>query len=821
MSENADSIILPELTRLTRRLGTAAIVVDESSKILAFTTAATVLFGLEERELEGNFWAGLDAQLTLIMWRRRWREISEQSVYEYETDIATGSDYLRPVRARTSQLSEALVLIELTDLIAESAARLQLEAISQVSNAGYFYYNRIDKELYISPIARELTGLPDFQDRRELVAYVADIMPSAEWERFSATATSILQEIREFEYPFRIENKRGTVSLVARGKSYGNPLHVTHIVGSVQLAEEQTTVKTPGTVTAEMARFSMEEARDMILWTTPDGSLRFANQSAASRLGYSKTRLEKESVRLIAPYFDEVYRDAFWKELREKKSVLTEYHLVDAQGNDIPISAQVNYLRFGGEEYACSFCRDLTFKKKRDAFIELSRAALDFASDYIIWLEEDLTIRYLNRAMLELAGGKLSEWEGVDYSELFENLPQEKLVPNASLEYSIQDRAGRLHYLDLRCDLLEHQQVKYLALVGRDVTERHLKQEKLVSALNQIKELRDRLQHENVALRDDLETSNNINEIITVSPKYRKVLKKISQVADVNTTVLITGETGTGKELLARAIHKMSDRNEAPLIKVNCAALPESLIESELFGHEKGAFTGAINRKKGRFELADGGTLFLDEVGEMPLDLQAKLLRVLQEDEFERLGGTETIRVDVRLIAATNRNLEKMVEKGSFRADLYYRLNVFPIHNLPLRKRRDDIPVLIEYFANKFAKRQGKKIKEINAVDLEKLKSYDFPGNIRELENIVERAVVICTSETLNIPFDERRQKSPKKEGFATFEDMQRKHIIAALKRTGGRVTGPEGAGKLLDLNDRTLMSKMRKLNIHKREYLL
>jgi len=289
----------------------------------------------------------------------------------------------------------------------------------------------------------------------------------------------------------------------------------------------------------------------------------------------------------------------------------------------------------------------------------------------------------------------------------------------------------------------------------------------------------------------------------------------------VNTTVLITGETGTGKELLARAIHKMSDRNEAPLIKVNCAALPESLIESELFGHEKGAFTGAISRKKGRFELADGGTLFLDEVGEMPLDLQAKLLRVLQEDEFERLGGTETIKVDVRLIAATNRNLEKMVAKGSFRADLYYRLNVFPIHNLALRKRRDDIPVLIEYFANKFAKRQGKKIKEINAVDLENLKSYDFPGNIRELENIVERAVVICNSETLNIPFDERRQKTSKKEGFATFEDMQRKHIVAALKRTGGRITGPDGAGKLLGLNDRTLMSKMRKLDIHKREYLL
>jgi len=332
-----------------------------------------------------------------------------------------------------------------------------------------------------------LTGLPEVSDRKELVSHVADIMPSAEWERFSEVATAVLQDSKEFEYPFRIENKQGTMSLVAKGQSYGNPLHVTHIVGSVQLAEEQsqTVAKDSGTVTAEMARFSMEEAREMIFWTTPDGDLRFVNQSAASRLGYSKTQLEKESVKLIAPYFDDAYREKFWKELREQKSILTEYELVDVNNRSIPISGQANYLRFGGKEYACSFCRDLTVKKKRDAFIELSRAALDFASDYIIWLEEDLTIRYLNRAMLEIAGGKLTDWEGLHYSELFND--------HASLEYSLQDRAGRLHYLDLRCDLLEHQDIKYLALVGRDVTERHLKQEKLVSALNQIKELRDRM----------------------------------------------------------------------------------------------------------------------------------------------------------------------------------------------------------------------------------------------------------------------------------------------------------------------------------------
>ncbi len=331
----------------------------------------------------------------------------------------------------------------------------------------------------------------------------------------------------------------------------------------------------------------------------------------------------------------------------------------------------------------------------------------------------------------------------------------------------------------------------------------------------------DGLEEESVVLREDVGLDYNVNNIITVSPKYQKVLQQIGQVADVDTTVLITGETGTGKELLARAVHELGERSDQPLIKVNCAALPQNLIESELFGHEKGAFTGAVRRKQGRFEMANGGTLFLDEIGELPLDLQSKLLRVLQEGEFERLGGTETIKVDVRLVAATNRNLKEMMRKGSFRTDLYYRLNVFPIENLALRYRPEDIPVLVEYFARKFAKRQNKTITKIKSADLAKLKRYAFPGNIRELENLVERAVVLCRSEVLSIPLNiENEQQVNKGEHLLPFEEMQRRHIIKALIMTEGRVTGPNGAGVLLELNDRTLVSKMRKLNIRKADYL-
>lgn len=813
-----------EFTELVAHLGGVVILLDDSSKIVGFNAGAEQLFGLSANELKGNFWAGLDAQLTLIQWRMRWAEIAKTGALTYETDIATGSNYLRPVRAAVSLVHAELALVELTDLITERTAPYQLEAVSDVANAGCFFYNRIDGAFSISRIARELLGITDIDSRDELIAHINNAMPALEWERFREFADDVLNNSKKFNFPFRIENGEGNVYLELFGESFGNPLHVTHVAGSLRLAHSAHSPNVTGedqSITGELARFSLEEARDMIFWIKPDGKFHYVNQSAVLRLGHMKKDLVNHPITKVAAYFEKDFQDAFWKRLRREKSFVADYNITTASGKVFLASSHVNYLRFGNEEYACSFVRDMTGKIKRDATIELSRAALDFASDYIIWLEEDLTVRYLNRSMLDVVGGNFADWEGRYYGELFHEIPPEKLTPQSSLSYTLTDRAGRKNYLDLRCDLLEHQDTRYLVLVGRDVTERHNRQRKLESALDQIKELRDRLQHENVTLREDLNNNYNVNNIITVSPKYRKVLQKISQVADVNTTVLITGETGTGKELLARAIHQMSERMEDPLVKVNCAALPESLIESELFGHEKGAFTGAIARKKGRFEMADGGTLFLDEVGEMPLDLQAKLLRVLQEDEFERLGGTETIKVDVRLIAATNRDLEKMVANGKFRSDLYYRLNVFPIVNLPLRKRPEDIPVLIEYFARKFAKRQRKTITKINSADLERLKAYDFPGNIRELENIVERAVVICTSEVLNIPLEKRKKKQEKTEEFLTFDEMQRRHIIEALKITSGRITGPNGAGRLLDVNDRTLMSRMRKLDIHKREYLL
>jgi transcriptional regulator with GAF, ATPase, and Fis domain len=295
-----------------------------------------------------------------------------------------------------------------------------------------------------------------------------------------------------------------------------------------------------------------------------------------------------------------------------------------------------------------------------------------------------------------------------------------------------------------------------------------------------------------------------------------KVLRSVEQVASTDSTVLILGETGTGKELLARAIHSISNRADRPLVKVNCATLPENLIESELFGHEKGAFTGATSRKIGRFELAQDGTIFLDEIGELPLSLQTKLLRVLQEGEFERLGDPKTFKVDVRVIAATNRILEKEIEEGSFRKDLFYRLNVFPIKIPPLRERREDIPLLVKHFLKKYNTKVGKELQLISKEMMERLQSYDWPGNVRELENIIERAVVTSTGKKLLIGNWLTHSSAQTSSKILPLEEMEKRYIIDILEMTEWKVSGEKGAAKILDINPQTLVSRMKKLGIQK-----
>ncbi|MBI4400239.1 MAG: sigma 54-interacting transcriptional regulator [Nitrospirae bacterium] len=334
-------------------------------------------------------------------------------------------------------------------------------------------------------------------------------------------------------------------------------------------------------------------------------------------------------------------------------------------------------------------------------------------------------------------------------------------------------------------------------------------------AYRHIAELKDKLAKEKLYLEEEIRTEFNFEEIVGDSPALKQVLKQVEIVASTGSTVLILGETGTGKELLARAIHNRSERRGRTFVKMNCAAIPTGLLESELFGHEKGAFTGAIAQKIGRFELADGGTLFLDEVGDIPLELQSKLLRVLQEQEFERLGSTKTIRVDIRLLAATNRDLAQMVADKQFRSDLYYRLNVFPIVSPPLRERQEDIPLLVRYFAQKFARRMNRHIETIPTETMTALSRYHWPGNVRELENLIERAVILSQGTDLHVPLAEL--KAAAREGtqpVTTLEAAEREHIVRALQAVKWVIGGPSGAAAKLGMKRTTLQSKMQKLGI-------
>jgi PAS domain S-box-containing protein len=435
------------------------------------------------------------------------------------------------------------------------------------------------------------------------------------------------------------------------------------------------------------------------------------------------------------------------------------------------------------------------------------------------YVQEDLTSRFItaNRAAIRMLGLQADEVAGFVGMSLVPDTPEaQRRVREALasigrgsdasgvvLELRRKDN-GRPLWVQWWSKPAPNGQYTRTMIV--DITERVLMEQEKA-----------RLQQQNLYLQEEIKAVHNFEEIIGQSPPLLAVLDNVRRVAPIDTAVLITGETGTGKELIARALHSRSKRKDKPLIKINCAALPAGLIESELFGHEKGAFTGAITRRIGRFELAHGGSIFLDEIGDIPPDAQAKLLRVLQEQEFDRVGGSSPIQADVRVIAATNRDLLQAVRDKTFREDLYYRLNVFPILLPPLRERRQDIPLLVRFLIDKFKKRIGKQVDGVSQETMQRLMAYPWPGNVRELENVLERAVILATGPTLEIDpglLTSSARSSPATTEPTSLQAVERRHILAILERTDWVIDGPEGAARLLDLHPNTLRSRLKKLGI-------
>ena len=617
----------------------------------------------------------------------------------------------------------------------------------------------------------------------------------------------------------------------------------------------------------ELYNSTIKNLKIQVFWLDKTGKFIRVNDAACRESGYSKDELAQMSVFDLNPGLSQKEWAQKWEETKKSQQQVLETEHRHKDGHLYSVEVTNNFIEHLGVEYFCSSVRDIRKRKMEEELLRTvsEHTAAITGEDYFLALAKFVT------SSLNVRFAMVNKWANqektrlrmlayVDRQDVLEGFEYETdgtpcylvmkgndvfCASNVEIKYpkekGIQSWVsvpiyspthgqpiGNIGAFDTIPMTSEQNQTSILrifaARAGAEM-ERMEAQEDLEKAnielskrLEEIVLLKNQLQAENKYLQEEIKLNNNFDEIVSKSKVFHKVLQQIEQVASTDATVLILGESGTGKELIGRAIHNISNRSKRPLVKVNCATLPANLIESELFGHEKGAFTGAMERKIGRFELADGGTIFLDEIGELPVELQAKLLRVLQEGEFERLGNPRTMKVNVRVIAATNRNMEQAIEKKEFREDLYYRLNVFPVICPPLRDRKEDIPLLVKHFCQKHEAKIGKKISNIPSKVMDVLMNYDWPGNIRELENIIERALILSRNETLEYgEWLPKEKKSNGKINTQKLEDIEKEHILEVLKKASWKVSGEKGAAKILGLNATTLEAKMKKLGI-KRE---
>jgi formate hydrogenlyase transcriptional activator len=586
------------------------------------------------------------------------------------------------------------------------------------------------------------------------------------------------------------------------------------------------TMKTNDGSRAPLELRSFIDSIPAFAWSaSPDGFPEFVNQRLKDYSGLSPDQLYRDWKSIL--HRDEVEEfENWWQGLQNSgKPGQTELRLrrFDGEYRWFQISAAPIHDEQGNLVRWCGVNTDIDDRKRAEQKLRKNeedlRTIIDAIRQAVVVLSPDGTTLYANRVALDITGLTIGEvndnsfltraFHPDDVDRIREER-QERLLDGApfELELRVLFKSGQYRWFLNQYNPLkdERGQIIRWYVTGTDIDEQ--------------KRTEQQLRNENLVLREEIDHSSMFEEIVGSSHPVRQVLKQVEKVAPSDSTVLILGETGTGKELIARALHRRSKRASRAFVRVNCAAIPQSLIASELFGHEKGAFTGALQRRAGRFEAADGGTLFLDEIGDLPMETQIALLRVLQEKEFERVGSNHPISVNVRLIAATNRDLQAAVAAGTFREDLFYRLNVFPIAVPPLRERAEDIPLLVEYFVGRFAKGAGKNIRHIGKHTLQQIKAYHWPGNIRELQNVVERAVIL--SETDAFEVDESWLKresadSPRShEGLSALKVREVETIEATLAETHGRIAGPSGAAAKLGIPRQTLESKIRRLGIDK-----
>ena len=564
-----------------------------------------------------------------------------------------------------------------------------------------------------------------------------------------------------------------------------------------------------------------------------------ASTSTEALLGFSRGELEKlhlSDIPYDASAYGHIEKVLFNLDKKQPlQSIYTELKKKNGQCIDVEINLSIISQSKSHTNHILLLIIDRSeikqLKEELENSLIILRTVADFTYDWELWILPDKTVEYVSPSCLRITGYSADEFSSDPF--LIDKITHpddrktwshhrkqgERKIERRELQFRIIRKDGAVRWIEHACQAVMGNNGVFLGYrsSNRDITTRKNYEEELRKALFEIELYKDQLEAESAYLKEEIQLSHAHEHIVGSSNALKHVLFRIEQVAGSKTTVLLLGETGTGKELLARTIHRNSDRKNKPLVKINCAALPANLIESELFGHEKGAFTNASSIRIGRFELADKATLFLDEIGELPIELQAKLLRVLQEGEFERIGGSRTIKVDVRVIAATNRALEQDVRDGLFRKDLWYRLNVFPITAPPLRDRTDDIPHLVHHFMEIFRQKQKKDIPSVSEGVMSKLQQYSWPGNVRELENVIERAVITTTGKTLQLSEELTPHFSETSESaYQTLCEVERAYIIKILEQTNWKVSGKSSAAEILGLKRSTLRARMEKYNIHK-----